>query len=270
MGRISKNDLLQMELNLLNARATLTDAESTRKSAMFQLASFLDLEEDAELRPVVPAMVPDVEVTFADALDKALANNKFAKNLRRRQLEADYEVAKAKGDMRQINLYAQVGITGTDRRFTDAYSRVRSNQLIEIGFEIPLLDWGKRLGKVKVAESNRRVTESRLRQESLDFHQQLFVLVERFGNQQQQLSIATRANEIADQRYRTNFETFLIGKISTLDLNDSQSKKDESKRRYINELYKFWNYWYQLRSLTLYDYEHDGDINADIDKLCKM
>lgn len=179
-------------------------------------------------------------------------------------------MAKAKGDLRKINLYAQVGLTGTEREISNAYSRLRSNQLIEIGFEIPLVDWGKRRGKVKVAESNRRVTESRLRQESMDFNQQLFVLVERFGNQQQQLSIATRANEIAEQRYHTNFETFLIGKISTLDLNDSQTKKDESKRQYINELYKFWNYWYQIRSLTLYDYERHGDINADIDRLCKM
>ena len=62
----------------------------------------------------------------------------------------------------------------------------------------------------------------------------------------------------------------MIGKISTLDLNDSQTKKDESKRQYINELYKFWNYWYRIRSLTLYDYEHLGDINADIDRLCRM
>ena len=172
--------------------------------------------------------------------------------------------------MREIKLYAQVGFTGTARNISDAYTRQRGNQMIEVGFSIPLVDWGKRRGKVKVAESNRRVTESRLRQESLDFNQQLFILVERFGNQQQQLSIASRADEIARQRYDTNFETFLIGKISTLDLNDSQSKKDESKRNYINELYKFWSYWYRIRSLTLYDYGNLCDINADIEKICRM
>ena len=31
----------------------------------------------------------------------------FARNIRRRQLEADYEVAMAKGDMRQITLFAR-------------------------------------------------------------------------------------------------------------------------------------------------------------------
>ena len=270
MGQISENDLRQMGLNVLAATSDLTDCRSQLKSDMFALRSFLDLGEDVEIVPVIPYDVPKATVTYADALNRALANNKFAKNIRRRQLEAEYEVARAKGNMREINLYAQVGFNGTDRRLSDAYRHLRGNQLVEVGFSIPLVDWGKRRGRVKVAESNRRVTESRLRQESLDFNQQLYVLVERFGNQQQQLSIAARADEIAVQRYNTNFETFLIGKISTLDLNDSQSTKDESKRRYINELYQFWNYWYQLRSLTLYDYEHHGDINADIDKLCRM
>ena len=270
MGQISENDLRQMELNLLEARSEVTDCSSTLKSDMFTLRSFLDLGEDVEIEPVVPDSIPAVSISYSDALDRALANNKFAKSIARRQLEADYEVAKAKGDMREIKLYAQVGFTGTARNISDAYTRQRGNQMIEVGFSIPLVDWGKRRGKVKVAESNRRVTESRLRQESLDFNQQLFILVERFGNQQQQLSIASRADEIARQRYDTNFETFLIGKISTLDLNDSQSKKDESKRNYINELYKFWSYWYRIRSLTLYDYGNLCDINADIEKICRM
>jgi len=188
----------------------------------------------------------------------------------RRQLEADYQVAKAKGDMREINLFMQIGYTGTDNNFSAAYNRLKSNEIASIGFSVPLLDWGKRRGKVKVAESNRRVTESTLRRETMDFNQELFILVERFTNQQSQLDIAIRANEIAQRRYATNVETYLIGKISTLDLNDSQVTKDESRREYVNELYKYWSYWYQLRSLTLYDWQYHCDINADIARLVKM
>ena len=269
MGQISENDLLQMELNRLDARSTVTDCESTVKSDMFRLRTFLDMGEDTEIVPVVPSAVPAVEINYADALDRALTNNKFAKNIRRRQLEADYEVAKAKGDLRQINLFAQVGYTGTAAEPADSYRRLRGNQLVEVGFSIPLLDWGKRRGRVKVAESNRRVTESRLRQETMNFNQELFVLVERFCNQQSQLSIATRSNEIARKRYDTNVQTYMIGKISTLDLNDSQSKKDEAMRQYVTELYKFWSYWYQIRSLTLYDYEHRDNITADIERIVK-
>jgi hypothetical protein len=270
MGQISENDLLQMELNVLDAKSSLTSYASTLKSNMFQLRAFLDMEDDVDIVPVVPEVVPDVEITYDAALDKALANNKFAKNMLRRQLEADYQVAKAKGDLREVNLFLQIGYTGADANIGAAYSNLRANQVAQIGVSIPLVDWGKRRGKVKVAESNRRVTESALRRETMNFNQELFVLVERFSNQQSQLDIATRANEIAGRRYATNVETYLIGKISTLDLNDSQVTKDESRREYINELYKYWSYWYQLRSLTLYDWQKRGDINADIDRLVKM
>lgn len=269
MGRISGNDLLQMELNQLDARSALTDAESNMKNNMFSLVTLLDYDEDTLLDLVLPESVPDVDITYADALDKALANNQFSHNIRRRQLQADYEVAKAKGDRRRIDLFAQVGYTGVGNHPGDAYDRLKDNQVVEIGFKIPILDWGKRGGKVKVAESNREVTRSRLRQESQQFNQDIFILVERFNNQRGQLDIASRADEIARKRYDTNVETYMIGKISTLDLNDSQVKKDQSRKEYVQELYYYWYYFYQLRSITLYDYLRDTPLSTDFEKAVK-
>ena len=187
----------------------------------------------------------------------------------RLQLEADYEVAKAKGAQREINLFAQIGYTGTDHYFSGSYDNLKSNQVVQVGFEIPLVDWGRRKGMVKVAESNRKLVESQVRQETMNFRQNLFILVERYGNQLQQVKIAKRADEIAQKRYLTNEETFLVGKISTLDLNDSRVKKDEARRNYINELYLYWYYYYQIRSLTLWDYENNVPIDADIEAFVK-
>lgn len=270
MGKISRNDLLQMELNVLDAQAALTDSRSEYKSVMFRLRSFLDIEEDCEIVPVVPEDVPEASVAYADALERARANNKFVRSMLRAQLEADYEVAKARGELREIKLFARIGYSGTDPELPGSYSRLRSSQVASVGFSIPLVDWGKRRGKVKVAESRRRVTESSIRRQSMDFDQELFVLVERFTNQQEQLAIAVKAAEIAARRYDTNVETYLIGMLSPLELNDSRSSKDSSRRDYISQLYKFWNYWYQLRSLTLYDYASHSNIDADIERLVKI
>ena len=81
-----------------------------------------------------------------------------------------------------------------------------------------------------------------------------------------QLEIDALADQVAPQRYNANVESFMIGKISTLDLNDSRVSKDEARREYINELYHFWNYYYQIRSLTLWDYANSRDIDPDIEK----
>lgn len=263
MGQISENDLLQLELGVLNARSALTSSESDCKAQMFKLRAFLDIEESVELEPVVPQVNPDVTITYDDVLAKARERNYFAQNIRRRQLEAEYAVAKAKGDQRQINLYAQIGYTGTSDRIRGAYDPLKDNQVVELGVSVPLLDWGKRRGKVKVAESNREVVRSRLRKEQQDFDQDIFILVERFNNQRQQLALALQADTIAGRRYSTNVETFMIGRISILDLNDSQVSKDQARQTFINQLYRYWDYYYQLRSLTLWDYSADRDIEAD-------
>ena len=265
MGQISENDVLQLKLNVLNAQSNLTDYESSLKSNMFQLRSFLALSEDEELEPILPDTLPSMMVNYQDALDKALTNNSFAHNIRRRQLEADYEVAKAKGNLRQISLFAQVGFTGTDQNFRGAYDPLKDNQIVEVGFRIPLLDWGKRRGQVKVAKSNREVIQSRLQKETMDFNQNLFILVEQFNNQRAQLDIADEADQIAQRRYKTNVETFMIGRISTLDLNDAQVSKDQARQKHINELFYYWYYYYQLRSLTLWDFEKNTNIDVDFE-----
>ena len=72
------------------------------------------------------------------------------------------------------------------------------------------------------------------------------------------------------KRYDSSVETFMIGKISALDLNDSQTSKDSARLKYLSELFSYWYYYYQLRSLTLWDFATDQPINADIEKILKM
>lgn len=265
MGQISENELLQLKLAALKARAAVTDAQSNLNANMFRLRSFLGLTDDQVLEPVVPGSAPDLKMEYNQVLNKALQRNSFAHNIRRRQLEADYEVATARGNLRNIDLFANVGYTGLNNEMSFAYKNLLDNQVVEVGVKIPILDWGKRRGKVRVAKSNREVTLSKIRKEQMDFDQDIFLLVEHFNNQAQQLSIAVEADKIAQKRYKTSIETFLIGKINTLDLNDAQTSKDDARQKHINELYWYWYYFYQLRSLTLWDFQDNAPLETDFD-----
>jgi len=267
MGTISQNDVLQMRLNMLNAQSALTSTESSRKARMFELKAFLDVEED--ILPIVPEEIPEVTLVYQDVLNHALENNAFATTMRRRQLEADYSVAYAKGNQRSVTLYAQVGYTGTASRMNEAYRDLLSKEVVQVGVSLPLLDWGKRRGRVKVAESNREIVRNQVRQQSQEFNQNLFVLTEQFNHQRQQLRIAEEADTIAQRRYHTNVETFKIGSISTLELSDAQTAKDEARQNRLAQLFNYWYYYYQLRSITLWDFERNQNINVDFDKIVR-
>ena len=267
MGTISENDVLQLRLDVLTARSALTNSESTRQARQFALRSFLDVEADIE--PVVPEDVPQVHLDYDNVLNHALQNNALATTMRRRQMEADYAVASARANRQSINLYAQLGYTGTGDNMSNAYRNLLSNEVVSVGITVPLLDWGKRKGQRRMAESNREIVQGQLRQQSQDFRQDIFILTEQFNNQAEQLRIACEADTIARRRYHTNVETFKIGSISTLELSDAQKAKDQARQNRIQQLFNYWYYYYQLRSIALWDFERGCDISEDFEKIIK-
>ena len=268
MGTISENDVLQMRLDVLKAHSALTNSESNLQARQFALRAFLDVEVDIE--PVVPESVPTSHLLYDEVLNHALQNNAFATTMRRRQMEADYSVASAKANRRNITLYAQMGYTGTGENLGGAYRDLLSKEVVQVGFSVPILDWGKRKGQRKVAESNREIVQGQLRQQAQEFRQNIFILTEQFNNQAEQLRIACEADTIAQKRYHTNVETFKIGSISTLELSDAQTAKDEARQNRISQLHNYWYYYYQLRSIALWDFEKGCDISADIEKLIRQ
>ena len=64
-------------------------------------------------------------------------------------------------------------------------------------------------------------------------------------------------------------KTFVAGTISTLELNDAQNSKDAARRQRIQQMYEFWNLYYELRSITLWDFEKNTYIDADFEALIK-
>ena len=267
MGTISENDVLQLRLDVLTARSALTNSESNRQARQFALRSFLDVEADIE--PVVPEDVPQVRLDYDNVLNHALQNNALATTMRRRQMEADYAVASARANRQSVNLYAQLGYTGTGDNMNSAYRNLLSNEVVSVGITVPLLDWGKRKGQRRLAESNRDIIQGQLRQQSQDFRQDIFILTEQFNNQAEQLRIACEADTIARRRYHTNVETFKIGSISTLELSSAQTAKDQARQNRIQQLFNYWYYYYQLRSIALWDFERSCELSEDIEKLIK-
>ena len=81
--------------------------------------------------------------------------------------------------------------------------------------------------------------------------------------------IAAEVDTLAEKRYKTSIETFMIGKIDILDLNDAQSSKDDAKQKHIQELYYYWRYFYNIRSITLYDFLNNRTLDADFEEIVK-
>lgn len=268
-GDLSANGERQLLLSLLEAQSALTEEETSWRASLFALQSFLGLPDSDSLRVVMPVAVPVVSVPYDTVLACALENNVLRHRAARMRLEANQVVAVAKGERFKVDLVASVGYTGQDANLMGSYSQPIDYQEVRLGFRIPILDWGRRAGKLKMAQWDREVVESQLRQQEQLFRQELFILVERFNRQQAQLRLAQEADTVAELRYQTSIAVFIEGRIGTLELNDAQLSKDRARERRIQQLRRFWDYFYRIRGLTLHDFSGVYPIDRELEQVIR-
>jgi len=272
IGTIAENDLLQMQLSLLNAQTDLNRAEIDLEVQKARLRSFLGYNDRLNFELVLPDSIPSIKLDFQKVIDLAQKNNPDVIARQRRLIEAKRDVAQAKGERgRNINLFASYGLTHTaEKELPAVYENPFQNeQQLQVGFQIPIIDWGQGKGRVKMAESQQELIDVQIGQEQVDFEQNVYLQVMQFNLQNDQVNIASTAERIAQSRYDVTKQRFLIGKIDVLNLNDALKEKDNSKRAYFDSLRNYWNYFFNLRQLTLYDFIQDRSLNQDFDLIVK-
>lgn len=270
IGTIAENELLQMELSFLNAGTALSEAEVDLQLKKIRLKSYLGLNDLYDLEIVIPDTIPSLDLQFDNVLQLAKENNPQILNFQRQLMEADRDVAQARAERGlNANLYASFGLTQRATELKDAYIDPLDQQSFRVGITIPILDWGLGRGKVKMAQSNREVVRTTVDQALTDFEQDVFLKVMQFNRQDDQVKIARKADLVSQNRYEVTKQRFLIGKIDVLTLNVAQSERDQAKQRYINTLSNFWQYYYQMRKLTLFDIEKNQPITTDFELLLK-
>lgn len=271
IGTIGENDLLQSELNYMNARASLNEARLNLANAKNRLRSFLGFNENADIEIIIPDKVPSVNIDLDKILELAKQNNPDLLAYRRQLIEAEKNVASERANRGfTANLSAEFGLNpygGGSENIKDAYKDLKDKEVVSLGLRIPILDWGRGKGRVKMAKSNLDLVRVQIEQKLVDFEQDILLQVNQFNQQGEQFAITAKADTIAQSRYAVSKQRYLIDKITITDMNNAQNDRDNAKRQYINALQNYWNYYYTLRQTTLHDLLFDRPLDVDYDML---
>ncbi|MCK5277551.1 MAG: TolC family protein [Cyclobacteriaceae bacterium] len=267
LGKIAENELLQLELQLMNSRQQVAQSKLDIAIRSLRLRTWAGLTDIENLQLFLPEEIPLFIVDEEVALVHAKANRSETISFERRKLEADADIAQAKGDTGpQADLFARFGLTNrTDRNASvgDLYKNPENQQIVQMGFEIPIMDWGRRKSRVKTAEANQKFVQYTVDQDIINFDEEVLTQVRQFEMLKEQVRITRVADDIAQRRYNITKNRYLIGKIAITDMNIALTEKDEAKSRYIQSLEDYWLSYFMLRQLTLYDFENGFQIISD-------
>ncbi|MFV0505992.1 MAG: TolC family protein [Bacteroidales bacterium] len=267
-GTITRDELLSLQLSAMNSELSVTQSNQSLVRANAELASFLSMDENTRITCQVPENMPIPFINVSSAVELAMQNNPDILEQEIRLLQADMNVRSAKSNNGlSANVFLQYGLDDTDPEFANVYKDPAQSQRASVGLSMPILDWGRRKGSVQIAEAQKEETANRIKQEIIDFRQNVSMNVMEFNIQSTQVNNAAKADTIANLGYDVTIQRFKIGKLEVTNLNIAQNNLSEARRAYYSALQKYWNYYYLIRKLTLYDFENDEALFEDFDKL---
>jgi outer membrane protein TolC len=262
MGKVSRNEILQLQLEQLNSEKAVGIAKRDMEIATLNLRSYTGEESNGKIVLVLPDSIVQMDVSSDKVLSEAYENRSDAIAFVRRITEAKRDVAKAKGQSGlTATLNANLGYSKSSPYFWDVYHNPQNQQVLELQLNIPILDWGRSKSRTMTALANEQFTEYAVEQDKQIFRQQIVTQVTLFNMMKEQLRLTAHADTIASEKYKIARERYVLGDLSITDLSIAFQQNDQAKRDYISALRDFWGAYYQLRYLSLYDFEKNQKIS---------
>ena len=250
-GSITENEMLQLEVGQLTEETNRLNAEAEVEDAMQTLRSYLGVKEEMPLAVIPDTLISEEAVDADEALALALLNNPDPEQLRLNVMESQSALSSAKANRGlKADLYMQFGLSQKGTTLSEAYAKPLNQQYVSMTLSLPILDWGRGKGQVRVAKSRLELTQTQSEQAMQDFRLNVQKMVRQYNLQAQRVKIAFRTRETALRRYEVARWLYLQGRSSLLELNASISEKDNAQRSFIGALQTYWSLYYGLRSMT--------------------
>lgn len=266
LGSLSRDEVLQLELKLLGDDLSISDCAVQAQMAMMRLRNYLGYNETVELLLLAPEAEGTLMLSYDDVLGKVLSNSSTTLDYELRTLSADRAVAQAKAAAGlSANLSARFGLNQVGNDLPAAYRHPLDQEVVGLTLSMPILDWGKGRGRVKVAQSQAEVVEAQIEQAQALLRENVALKVMQFNRQGSQCEVSRKAEAVGRERFAAARERFLSGAISVTELNTAQSEMESAAIRYLQDLASWWQYYYDIRRMTLYDYLNRASLKEIID-----
>ncbi|MDH3496842.1 MAG: TolC family protein [Gemmatimonadota bacterium] len=261
VGRIGENDLLQSELALLRAQTAVDEARLDRARALAALRLALRIPSGTAVTIVAPTAIPEFPVDTAQSVAEALRYAPEVSGADLEAVEADRRVTEAKLDNGiGATVQATFGYNASAPEMKLAYQDLLEARQLTVQVEVPVWQWGARTEGVQAAEAERDQTASlsalALEQKAQEAH---FAAL-RLAQARRNLLLSAKADTVGNKRFEVAYNRYVIGRISIDNLYIAQNEKDQARAQYVEALRGYWRAYYDLRRVTLFDFERNEPI----------
>ncbi len=261
MGKISKNELLQLKFGFVSAQKSLSQANLYQETAQLALSSYTGIYDIETSTLSLPDNTAEFIIDETIAIVKAMENSRRSVEFKRAILEAREELERAKRESGlNASLVMSYGTTNVAEKLHDIYDNPQTMKSLNFGFTVPIIDWGRAKARRKTAYANLKLVEYTVQQEEVNFREEIISEIEYFRMLKNLIEYTNEADKTAAERFEIAHKRYVAEDISLTEYNIALEQKDRAKQDYISALRDYWTTYYSIRILTLYDFENNRQI----------
>lgn len=255
VGKIGENDLLQSELALLRSRNTLDGARLEYDRAMAALHLTLNVPAATPIQIQVTSEVPDLDPDTTRAVAEALRNRASVYDVSLQDVQARRRISEARlSSGIGATVQASYGFNATAPERNLVYQDLLEARQFSMSVQIPLWQWGARGEGVRAAEADRDRTASLGQSTMEQTAQEAHFAALQLSQARRNLALSAKADTVAGKRFEVALNRYVIGRIAIDNLYLAQNEKDQALNQYVQSLRGYWQAYYRLRRLTLFDF----------------
>jgi outer membrane protein len=251
LGVSTEDKVFTLEMQQIKNEQQLTLALFNKRQALAELFSYLNVNDSVKMNLRLPEKLPEALPLKDVLVEKAKQNMPQYISFQIRSLEAAAKLEQIKKEGKQIDLTASYGLNNAAADIPSVYRNPQSQQRFNIGFNIPIADWGKRKNSFAIAKFEQEQTEIKIKQEEEKLLLEIRLIADKLAILKNNIDQSLSLDTLSQKRFAITNRLFQSGKASLLELQSSQFEKDNARRNYINALRAFWENWYMLKSKTL-------------------
>lgn len=254
IGSISKSDLLSLNLDAVNARSAIAQAEVELRRTRLSLATFIGLEANVDISVSLPGVPMKVTVDPEIALQMMHKNSYMISLQMQNVLSHEQNLDKVKKQTRfSASLSASVGFNQENEEFKNVYKDPMRQELVSVSVSVPLIDWGVGRGRRNVARGELSIAQIEAQQKIAELEQDVILTISELDIRRDLLNNSEEAYKLAHEAYKETQQRFRTGSGDVASLTLAQQRLLSAQNGYIESMHNYWMCYYELRQLTLYD-----------------
>lgn len=260
-GKITEDEYEEITLQQISNRLSLQDAVFSYERALRKLCNEVNDSNIIFVSPKydhLPMLIDEQKVSLLVNRN----NPEVLGNLLQRK-NAEYTFYKHKLDTHfNANISLSYGTNQYANNFSAAYAHPASQQMISMSFLIPVFQWGMNHNKRTIATNDYKETILSLDEAQKELRETIRNSVFNYNQSIRTMQLAEQRYKLSRNVYTNNVRKYCMGKISTFELSSAYKECQGAEKSMFNTLQNLLENYANLRSLTLYDFVKERDINV--------